>query len=80
MEDNKKGKILVISPTESFLAKGLVSKINAERLDAVLLTGQIKEIDPLRDETELIIIFMNEYGSPILATGGPKRRRRPASR
>ena len=60
MEDNKKGKILVISPTESFLAKGLVSKINAERLDAVLLTGQIKEIDPLRDETELIIIFMNE--------------------
>lgn len=60
MVDNKKGKILVISPTESFLAKGLVSKINAERLDAVLLTGQIKEIDPLRDETELIIIFMNE--------------------
>ena len=60
MDDNTRGKILVISPTESFLAKGLVSKINAERLNAVLLTGQIKEIDPLRDETELIIIFMSE--------------------
>ena len=60
MDDNTRGKILVISPTESFLAKGLVSKINAERLNAVLLTGQIKEIDPLREETELIIIFMSE--------------------
>ena len=60
MDDNTKGKILVISPTESFLAKGLVSKINAERLNAVLLNGQIKEIDPLREETELIIIFLSE--------------------
>lgn len=60
MDDNTRGKILVISPTESFLAKGLVSKINAERLNAVLLNGQIKEIDPLREETELIIIFMSE--------------------
>jgi len=60
MDDSTRGKILVISPTESFLAKGLVSKINAERLNAVLLTGQIKEIDPLREETELIIIFMSE--------------------
>lgn len=60
MDDNTRGKILVISPTESFLAKGLVSKINAERLNAVLLNGQIKEIDPLREETELIIIFLSE--------------------
>lgn len=60
MDDNTRGKILVISPTESFLAKGLVSKINAERLNAVLLNGQIKEIDPLREETELIIIFSSE--------------------
>ena len=43
-----------------FLAKGLVSKINAERLNAVLLNGQIKEIDPLREETELIVIFLSE--------------------
>ena len=54
------GKVLVVSPTESFLAKSLVSKLGATGIDAVFSKGEIKEIERIRTEIELIILFLTE--------------------
>ena len=54
------GKILVVSPAESFLAKSLVSKLESGGLEAEFSHGDVKEIGRLRDSIELIIFFMSE--------------------
>ncbi len=55
-----RGKVLVVSSTESFLANSLVSKIEGEGLKACLSHGDIKEIENQREGTELIILFLSE--------------------
>ncbi|MCR4798329.1 MAG: response regulator [Lachnospiraceae bacterium] len=57
---NYQKKILIVSPTESFLAKSLASKLEAERHKTLLSKGKIKEIDEQREQIELIIVFTNE--------------------
>ncbi len=54
------GTILVISSTESFLAKSLVTKLETSGMHAMFSNGNIKEIDELRSKIELFIFFMNE--------------------
>ena len=53
-------EVLVISATESFLAKSLVSKMEAEGIVAGMSHGEIKDIDKRREQVELFILFMNE--------------------
>ena len=61
MENNTKNKtILVVSATEGFLARSLVSRLEANKISAVLSNGNIKQIDKLRDQIELIILFMGD--------------------
>ena len=57
--DNQ-GLILVISSTDSFLAKSLVAKMEANGLKAELSHGEIKDIDRLRSRIELVVFFMND--------------------
>ncbi|MBO4376683.1 MAG: response regulator [Lachnospiraceae bacterium] len=54
------GVILVISTTESFLAKSLVSKMETGGLTTVFSDGKIKDIEKLRDKIELMVLFTNE--------------------
>ena len=56
----EQGKVLVICPTESFLAKSLVTKIESLGCGAELTHGDIKAIDKIRDKIELLIFFMGE--------------------
>ena len=60
MENNEtqQNLILVVSGTESFLAKSLVTKLDSMGLQARFTTGDIKEIDEMKDAVELIIYFM----------------------
>ena len=54
------GLILIISATDSFLAKSLVTKIKGIGYDAEFSHGDIKEIDKYREDTELVILYMDE--------------------
>lgn len=55
-----RGEVLVISSTESFLAKSLVSKMETEGITVSMSHGQIKDIATHRDRIELAVLFMNE--------------------
>ncbi|MCR5684489.1 MAG: response regulator [Lachnospiraceae bacterium] len=54
------GLILVISATDSFLAKSLVSKLKSMGFDSEFSHGEIKEIDKYREHLELMILFLDE--------------------
>ncbi len=58
--NNVQGKVIVISGSESFLAKSLVSKMQAGGLSVELTSFEIKEIEKWRDRIELIVLFMSE--------------------
>ena len=53
-------EVLVISATESFLAKSLVSKMETEGIVAGMSHGEIKAIVKRREQVEFFILFMNE--------------------
>ena len=58
MNGNKE-MILVVSHTESFLAKSLVGKLGSNGAE-VLLSKDLKEIDSHRNRIALTILFMDE--------------------
>ncbi len=60
--------VLVVSATESFLAKSLVAKIEDGGLKAVFSHGEIKEIDRVRSQIALIILFTNEDAEEMTNT------------
>ncbi|MBR6329691.1 MAG: response regulator [Lachnospiraceae bacterium] len=70
MENNEtqQNLILVVSGTESFLAKSLVTKLDSMGLQARFTTGDIKEIDEMKDAVELIIYFMGEISEEMTET------------
>ncbi|MBQ6442154.1 MAG: response regulator [Lachnospiraceae bacterium] len=53
-------KVLVISEGESFLAKSLLSKLESAGLPTLSSHGKIKDIDGMRDEIELMILFLSD--------------------
>ena len=59
-QNEKSGRVLIVSETDSFLASSLVSKLNGNGISSFFTHGNIKEIDKHRDVIELIILFMNE--------------------
>ena len=58
----EQGKVLIVSPAESFLAKSLVSKLEEHDLGVIYSRGEIKDVSEKREETELIILFFDEDG------------------
>ena len=54
-----RGKVLVVSASESFLAKSLVSKMTSAGIDTYFSHGDVKELGRQREHVELIILFMS---------------------
>ena len=59
MDNLDRRKVLVISATDSFLAKSLVDKLEHTGIAAAFANAKIKEIVELKEQTELIILFMS---------------------
>ncbi|MCR5688464.1 MAG: response regulator [Lachnospiraceae bacterium] len=57
--DSQQGMVLVVSATDSFLAKSLVSKLESMGIGAGFSHGQIKDVEKLRGNIELFILFMS---------------------
>ncbi|MCR5830238.1 MAG: response regulator [Lachnospiraceae bacterium] len=57
---NGAGTILVISDTDSFLAKSLVTKLKGKGIDSAFVHDEIKEIEPYKAHTTLMVLFMND--------------------
>ena len=65
MTDKNTGKVLVMSATDSFLAKSLVEKLETGKTPAAFSHTNIKEIARLREGTELMILFMSDEAEDI---------------
>ena len=57
---NEADRIVIISATNSFLAKSLISKLEEERIGSVFTHADIKEIEPYAEKMELVILFLSE--------------------
>ena len=62
MGDSKtdQGIVLIVSATESFLARTLATKMGSSGIETATSHGDLKEMDVLRNRTELVILFMHE--------------------
>jgi CheY-like chemotaxis protein len=55
------GKVVIISVTDSFLAKSLITKLEGNGISSVFAHAEIKEMEEcIGDETQLVILFMSE--------------------
>ncbi|MCR5501722.1 MAG: response regulator [Lachnospiraceae bacterium] len=59
-EFTESGKVLIISSSDSFLAKSLVTKLEGVDIRAVFSHSKIREIEDHIADTELVILFMSE--------------------
>ncbi|MEE3467200.1 MAG: response regulator [Eubacterium sp.] len=62
------GQVAIVSVTESFLAKSLISKFNGSDIKTVFLHAKIKEIEEVLDDTELMILYMSDGMEEITDT------------
>ncbi|MBR6390001.1 MAG: response regulator [Lachnospiraceae bacterium] len=58
------GKVLIISATDSFLAKSLITKLAGVDIKAVFAHANIREIDPYDEDMEIAILFLSEEIEP----------------
>lgn len=71
MEDffAKQGLVVIVNGSESFLANGLMTKMNAAGINTVLAGKKVKDIEDYRYKANLFILFMddaiNEYINTI---------------
>ena len=69
MEDqNQTGKVTIISATESFLAKSLISKFKSNDINTAFLHANIKEIEDSLEDTDLLILYMSDGMDEITDT------------
>ena len=57
---NSVGKVVIVSFSESFLAKSLITKLGDPGIQSVFVHADIKEIEKYAEEMELIVLFMSE--------------------
>ncbi|MCR5478151.1 MAG: response regulator [Lachnospiraceae bacterium] len=60
MENKGHAKAVIISASDSFLAKSLVGKLSGVGAEAVFSHAQIKEIEAVSGEALIFILFMSE--------------------
>ncbi|MBO4901769.1 MAG: response regulator [Lachnospiraceae bacterium] len=53
-------KVVIISATDSFLAKSLMTKLEGERIPAEFVHADIQEIERFTEEMCMVILFMSE--------------------
>ncbi|MCR5269131.1 MAG: response regulator [Lachnospiraceae bacterium] len=54
------GKVVIISATDSFLAKSLMTKFDGEMIRSEFVHANIKEIERLAEKMTLVILFLSE--------------------
>ena len=57
---NNEGKVVIVSFSESFLAKSLITKLAEPGIQAVFVHADIKEIEKYSEEMDLVVLFMSE--------------------
>ena len=62
------GQVLIVSATDSFLAKSLKSKLEGNGIKTVFVHTKIKEIEDELDHTQLIVLYMSEGMDEIADT------------
>ena len=61
MENNTDaGKVVIVSVSDSFLAKSLITKLDGAGISSVFSHADIKELDKYAEDMELVILFMSE--------------------
>ena len=65
---NKLGLIVIVNGAESFLANGLMSKMNAAGLNTQIVGRRVKEIEEYRDKADLFILFMDDEVNEYITT------------
>ncbi|MCR4849730.1 MAG: response regulator [Lachnospiraceae bacterium] len=60
MDNEMAGLTVIVSPQESFLAKGLLGKLKTMGVHAVLSGAKVKELEQFREHAELFVLFMGE--------------------
>ncbi|MCR5732975.1 MAG: response regulator [Lachnospiraceae bacterium] len=66
--ETETGKVLIVSVTDSFLAKSLINKLSTVNINADFAHADIKDIERVAEGTALIILFMSEDLSEIPET------------
>ncbi len=56
----ERGKVVIISVADTFLAKSLIPKLESADIESVFTHAKIKEIEPYAEDMELVILFMSE--------------------
>ena len=54
------GKVLIISERESFLARGLLTKLEASSIPVSYLYADIKKLAPVVSDTSLFVLFLSD--------------------
>ncbi len=67
-DSNEAGQVTIISATESFLAKSLISKFQGNDIKTVFVHAKIKDIEDVLEDTELFILYMSEGMDEIADT------------
>lgn len=65
---NEVGQVAIVSATDSFLAKSLKSKFEANDIKTAFIHANIKDIEEALDDTELMILYMSEGMDEIADT------------
>ncbi len=53
-------KVVIVSATDSFLAKSLMTKLEGENVSSVFVHADIEDIEECTDNAALLILFMSE--------------------
>ncbi|MCR5831283.1 MAG: response regulator [Lachnospiraceae bacterium] len=57
---NETGRVVIVSATDSFLAKSIITKLDGVEVASVFAHAKIKEMEKFKDSAELFILFMTE--------------------
>ena len=59
-DTNENGRVVIVSATDSFLAKSIITKLEGAGVASAFTHAKIREIENLKDSAELFILFMTE--------------------
>ena len=58
-------KVVIVSASDSFLAKSLIGKLESVGMETVFAHADIKEIEAVSEDTQLFVLFMSEELSDV---------------
>ena len=58
-------KVVIVSASDSFLAKSLIGRLESVGMETVFAHADIKEIQAVSEDTQLFVLFMSEELSDV---------------